>query len=119
MALSRFLVRSVAITAPATAVDRYGNEIDDWAGATVTLTSGWVSQRSTTELVDGERQAQTSDTILFLAANTVIGPRDRVVLDGIDTFAVAGVPHRAWTPTGEHHVEVALRRVDETMDRRS
>jgi len=119
MPLAGFLVRSVAIISPATAVDRYGNEVTDWAGASVTLTSGWVAQRQTSEEVDGERQAQTTGTVLFLAADTVIGARDRVVVDGIHTFEVSGAPHRAWTPRGEHHVEVPLRIVEETEVRRS
>lgn len=107
MTLASLLVHDVTITTPGYDTNRYGDEEKDWTEATTTTVKGWVSQRSGIEDRD-HREAQASDWVLFLHAGTTITALDRVTWSGI-TFEVDGPPNPAWSPRGEHHLEVPLR----------
>lgn len=110
MSLAALMVRDITILRAVTSTDRYGNvQADNWTHATTTATKAWVSQRFEGEELDG-RNAQIRDWVAFLPAGTVIDGGDRVRCDGM-TFEVIGPPHRAWRPSGEHHVEAQLRAV--------
>ena len=110
MSLQSLLVHDVTVVTPGSTTDRYGNTVADWATSTSTTVKGWITQSSGTENEDG-RDAQIGEWRLFLPAGTVVDGHARVEWGGI-TFEVVGPPERAWTPRGEHHVEVQLRVVE-------
>jgi hypothetical protein len=109
--IDRFFVREVQIVPPVTAgtADRYGSASVSFAGAGRTV-YGWVSQTGAEEPQSDGRDPLDTSLVLFLPEGTVITGRDRVILDDV-TYTVEGSPHRAWRPSGEHHVEVRLREV--------
>lgn len=107
MSLTALLVHDVTVVVPGAATSRYGDAIKDWATATRTSMKGWVARTATSE-VHGDREAQVSEWKLYLPAGTVIDGGDRVEWQGT-TFEVEGPPTHAWTPRGEHHLEVPLR----------
>lgn len=107
MTLTSLLVHDVTILTPSTDTDRYNDAVKDWGDATETGVKGWVSQRTQTEDHD-QREAQVSGWILYLHPDASITGKDRIVWEGI-TFEVDGPPNPAWTPRGEHHLEVPLR----------
>lgn len=110
MSLASLLIHDITILTPLDVENRYGGTDRIWDGATETAARGWVSQRSTTEEIVG-REAQVSDWVLFLHPEATITGLDRVRWGSI-TFEVAGEPLPAWTPRGQHHIEVPLRLVD-------
>jgi len=110
MSLETFLTSTVTILTPAWVTSaRYNSERADWDHASEVDTTGWLTETSTSEDLNG-RDAIVTGWRLFLPAGTEITGSDRVVVDGA-TFEVEGQPHSATTPAGEHHVEVSLRRV--------
>lgn len=110
MSLAGLLVQDVTIITPGASVNRYGDDAKDWATATSTPTKGWVARRSQRE-VNGNREAEVSEWVLYLDTSSTITGADRVEWQS-QTFEVDGPPIHAWTPRGEHHIEVALRMVD-------
>lgn len=101
---------TVTIVRPGTDVTRYKHTANDFTDEeTETETTGWFSQTSTTETVDG-RDVTTTSYRLSLAADEVITAADKVTVDGV-TYEVDGDPHHAQTPRGAHHIECVLRRV--------
>lgn len=103
------LVRDVILTRGVVgAADRYGNATATFSGDDEAV-KGWLSQTSRTENLDG-REAQIEETVLFLAAGSDVTGVDRVTIDSV-SYMVDGPPRRAWTPRGEHHVELTLRQV--------
>lgn len=110
MSLQSLLVHDVTVVTPGSTTDRYGNLVPDWAASTSTTVKGWISQSSGSEDENG-RDAQIGEWTLFLPAGVEIDGRARVAWSGV-TFEVVGPPRRAWTPRGEHHVEVQLRVVE-------
>ena len=107
MGLTSLLVHDVGIVTAGTTTSRYGDAEKDWSTATTSTVKGWVSQRSAAEDRD-HREAQASDWILYLHPGTTITPFNRVTWSGI-TFEVDGPVNPAWSPRGEHHLEVPLR----------
>lgn len=107
MTLASLLVHDVTLIEPGETTDRYSNTVKDWDNTTDTVVKGWVSQRSALEDHD-QREAQVSDWILYLHPDAAITGEYRVSWSGI-TFEVDGPPNPAWTPRGEHHLEVPLR----------
>jgi hypothetical protein len=107
MSLAGLLVHDVTILRATTTTDRYGNLTVTWSTPTETAVKGWISQRSRSE-ENTQRDAQISDWVLFVPADTDIVGGDRVTWNGV-TYEVDGPPWRAWTPRGEHHVEASLR----------
>jgi head-tail adaptor len=105
--LTSLLVHDVVILTAGSGTDRYGATVKDWATATSETVKGWVSQRSATE-DHGNREAEVSDWVLYLHPGTDITAKNRVTWSGI-TFEVDGPPNPAWSPRGEHHLEVPLR----------
>jgi hypothetical protein len=108
MGLANLFVHDVTLLRAEPTTDANGFTIK---GDTVeTAVRGWVTQQSSTEVVDG-REAQVSSWVAFLPADVDVVGVDRVTWSGV-TFEVDGAPRRAWTPRGEHHVEVPLKVVD-------
>ena len=106
MSLTNLLVRDVTIITPTVRTDGYGDSQPNWTGATETTAPGWLAQSSSSENRDGRNS--TSTTLgLFLPAGTVITAHNRVRIDGV-IYEVVGAPVSAWTPRGEHHLEVPL-----------
>lgn len=111
MTLTSLLVHDVTILTAASTTDRYNNTVKDWGNATERDVRGWVSQRSQLEDHD-QREAQVSDWILYLDAGDPITGANRVRWNdpaSAVTFEVEGPPNPAWSPRGEHHVEIPLR----------
>lgn len=111
MSLRSLLVHEVAILRPALGTNRYGDASKNWVAAVETETNGWVARRSESEDRAQGREAQLSEWVLMLDADTDIQGGDRVVW-GTTTFEVDGPPNHAWTPRGEHHIEASLRLVE-------
>lgn len=109
--IDRFFVREVQIVPAVTSAtaDRYGSETVTHAAAGRTV-MGWTSQTGQAEPQSNLRDPLVTDLVLFLPAGTVITGRDQVILDDV-TYTVEGSPHRAWQPSGEHHLEVRLQEV--------
>lgn len=108
MSLRSLLVHDVTVVVASTATDGNGFTKKTWT--TGDTLRGWITQQSSTEVLDG-REAQVSSWVLFVETAATVEGVDRVTWDGL-TFEVDGTPRRAWTPRGEHHVEVPLRVVD-------
>lgn len=108
MSLTSLLVHDVIVTTP-TIVDDNGDQTTTWDDATSTRERWWVEQRTTTEILEN-RAAVVGDWFGFAAPNSVVTPRARVTWGDL-VFEVDGDPWPAWTPRGEHHIEVRLRRV--------
>lgn len=107
MTLTSLLVHDVTILTAPTTTNRYNDAEKDWDNATSAAVKGWVSQRTQLEDHD-QREAQVSDWILYVDSGVTITGANRVQWSGI-TFEVDGPPNPAWTPRGEHHLEVPLR----------
>lgn len=110
MSLAALLVRPVTIVHPVVAEDRNGARQVSWSGATTTTSRGWLSQVDASEDIV-HRDGELTRWVLFLPAGTDITAQDRVTIDGA-TFEVDAPPHPAWSPRGEHHLEVQLRRME-------
>jgi hypothetical protein len=109
--IDRFFVREVQIVPAVTSAtaDRYGSASVTFAAAGRTV-MGWVSQTAAEEPQSDLRDPLVTSLVLFLPPDTAITGRDRVILDDV-TYTVEGTPHRAWRPSGEHHLEVRLQEV--------
>lgn len=107
MTFTSLLVHDVTLIAPGTGAGRYGDAVKDWTTATEVDTKGWVARTGQNE-VNGDREAQVSEWVLFLHPEETITGAYRVRWSGL-TFEVDGPPMPAWTPRGEHHIEVPLR----------
>ena len=106
MTLAALLVRTVTIHHAGTRVDAYGDTIVDWSTSTDVTAPGWLAYTSGIEILDG--RAATSTTMsLSLPAGTTIDAADRVTIDGT-TYDITAEPMSAWTPRGEHHIEINL-----------
>jgi hypothetical protein len=69
---------------------------------------GRLGQQVTVETLTGGPRTEQTSWLLYLPAGAVIGPQDRVVVDGV-TYEVDGQPYRALDGAGaEHHVEARL-----------
>lgn len=107
MTLTSLLVHDITIVTPGSTTDRYSNTVKDWSTSTSEVVKGWISQRDGSEQLD-HREAQISGWVLFLHTGSTITAFDRVTWSGI-TFEVDGPINPAWSPRGEHHLEVPLR----------
>jgi hypothetical protein len=109
MAIDHFMITPVTIVHPGTLTDRYGDTRPDWAAATETETTAWLTQLEVSEQLL-RRDAEVADHRLFVRPDVTVAAGDRVVGDGL-TFEVVGPPHKARTPTAVHHIEAMLRSV--------
>jgi head-tail adaptor len=107
VSLLSLLIHDVTLQTPTRTENRYGDAAKtSW---TVETVKAWISQSSRTEDSEG-REAAVSSWVLYVDADTTVSTDMRVVWRGL-TFEVDGPPLPAWTPRGEHHQEVTLRRV--------
>lgn len=104
MSLASLMIRTVDIITPGVRTDGYGDPQPNWMTATESTTSGWLAQQSSTENVDG-RNTTSSTLVLVLPAGTAVTARDRVRIDAT-VYELVSEPLSAWTPRGEHHIEV-------------
>lgn len=86
--------------------DEYGNDVRDWAHATIVGVLGLVQQTQSVE-VTLDRDTVIADWLLFLPASTTIDARARIS-DGTNTWEVIGNPNVVRTPRGPHHIECRL-----------
>jgi hypothetical protein len=105
--LSSLLVQDVIVRRNAAATtDAEGNTTRP-ADDDVTY-RGRLGQQAAVETLTGSPTTEQVRWLLYLPAGATIGPRDRVVVDGV-TYEVDGQPYRALDGTGaEHHVEARL-----------
>lgn len=106
MSLLGLMVRPVAILSPGVRTDAFGDSQPTWDSPTEVDVEGWLSQEASIQNLDGRRAASTTKG-LTLPAGTPITFADRVRIDGI-VYKLTGQPTSAWTPRGEHHMEVQL-----------
>lgn len=112
MSIDGFYTLPVTVLRATAGTPKYGNTTLDWTSPTSTATYGWLAQRGSTEPVaTGRSSIVITDQVLFLPSDTDVTERDRIEVDG-RTYAVTGIPVRARTPQGVHHLEVALRAVE-------
>lgn len=109
MSLQSLMVRTVDIIHAGARTDAYGDSQPNWSTASETTTNGWLAQQTSIEDRDG-RNATSSTLVLFLPADSAITARDRVRIDGI-VYELVSAPLSAWTPRGEHHLEVFVQLV--------
>jgi head-tail adaptor len=100
------MVRDVDILTAGTRTDVYGDSQPDWTTPTTVTVKGWLAWSSSIEVLDG-RDATSSTLTLTVPAGTPITARDRVSIDG-RIYEINGEPMPAWTPRGEHHIEMFL-----------
>lgn len=110
MTLASLLVRPVTILTAGTRVDDFGDKQPDWTTPTTFDVLGWLAYSTGNEVLDG-RNATTTYLSLTLPPATPINAQSRVLIEG-RTYSVDAEPMAAWTPRGEHHIEVALVIVD-------
>lgn len=109
MSFASLLVEDITIVHAGQTVDRYQDTTDDWSTATRVAVKGRLQQTSTTEVTVG-RDTVMADWTLFLGADAVIGPSDRVEANGA-TYEVVGQPAVVYGRAAPHHLEVRLRSV--------
>lgn len=107
MSLATLLVRDVDILTAGIRTDAYGDTQLDWTAPTTVTVKGWLGPAISFEDLNG-RDATVSTFPLTLPEGTPITARNRVRIEG-RTYEVDGEPNFAWTPRGEHHVEVAVK----------
>lgn len=110
MSLATLMVRDVDVITAGIRIDAYGDPQVDWTLATEITVPGWLAWLSSIEVLDG-RDATSTTLSLTIPAGTPITALDRVRIDG-RLYEVNGEPMSAWTPRGEHHVEVFLAVID-------
>lgn len=106
MSLATLMIRDVDVITAGTVLDIYGDPQVDWTVATEVTVPGWLAWLSSIEVLDG-RDATSTTLSLTIPAGTPITALDRVRIDG-RIYEVNGEPMSAWTPRGEHHIEVWL-----------
>jgi hypothetical protein len=105
VSLDRLLTQPVSvISAGAPTTDPYGNEIP--SDGTATTYFGRLEQTAATE-VTRDRDAVTSDWVLYLPPHATVSAYDHVVARG-SRFEVLGSPDVLQTPRGAHHLAVRL-----------
>lgn len=110
MSLASLLVRTATVITPRATTDDRGDEVTTWVAATEQTVKCWIGRKSEGESFTPGRDALAEQVAARMPAGTVIDGRCRVRIDG-ELYEVDGEPNRAWTPRGEHHVRVPLRRV--------
>lgn len=108
MSFLGLLVHDVYIVTADESTDDYGNTVYDWGAlATRTTSKAWITQTATNE-DRADRQTPAAQWVCFLPAGTAVNYRNRI--EWVDNaFEVDGLPLSAWTPQGEHHLQVPLR----------
>lgn len=106
MSLATLMVRTVTVITAGTRTDAYGDPQPNWATATEATVPGWLATSTSIETLDG-RDATSTSLTLTVPAGTAVTARNRVRIDG-RTYEVDGEPRSAWTPRGEHHIEMLL-----------
>lgn len=107
--IERFFVHEVEVLRAPSETDRYGDTRPDWAAATATTVSGWLTSVNTAEVTDG-REAISTEWSLSLPADVDIDAADRVRRGGA-TYEIVGDVEAAPTPAGTHHQVLRLRTV--------
>lgn len=110
MSLERLLrTRQVVIIRAARVEDPYGDVELDWANATRTVTTGWLSQGSSVELLVARDTVVTVSQV-YLPKEADVDRQDRLEVDG-ELYDIVGKPNLAHSPRGPHHLEVTVREV--------
>jgi hypothetical protein len=108
MSLVGFLTETVTVYSPSfDAMDAYGNP---QPGTETSDTYPARLEALTSEELVRDRDTVVADWRVFLPADAVVSPFDRIEADG-KSFEVHGDPIEQRAPRGIHHVEVALKRV--------
>lgn len=111
MSLARLMTDTGTIVRAAQVANRFGGTDLDWDNATEVDTLCWLSDGSSSEIIDG-RDALVSSFRLYLPPDADITGRDRFRKNGI-TYLVDGAITTAARPgKGVHHLEAALKLVE-------
>lgn len=110
MSIEAFFVHDITVRRAAEVAGRGADTVADWANGSETTINGWIAQQSRSDSRTN-RGGDVSGWLLQAPGTTDIRPGDRLEWKGF-TFDVEGRPNPAWTPKGEHHVEVNLRLVE-------
>lgn len=92
--------------------DVHGNAKDSWGDPVVQAVHGWAPPVPSAEPFESGRNAVTWDLDLYCPLGFVVGPRDRVVVDGVEYDVVGGLEdftHGPWQWAAG--VRVSLKRV--------
>lgn len=108
---ARLLPLTVTKVRPAQTTDRYGNAVYDYgAAAARTSIAAWIDQASASEDTPDGRDAIEGGWKL-ITNHTGLDPLDRIEWDSA-AYELDGPAWPVHTPTGLHHVEAQLRRVE-------
>ena len=110
MSILRFFIHDVTVQRATSMAGRGADVVADWSNVDEVSFRGWMTQQSTGDSRPG-RTGDVSGWLLQAPAGVDVRPGDRVMWRG-RTFSVEGNPMPAWTPRGEHHIEVSLRLVE-------
>ena len=114
MSFAGLLVHDTYIVTAVESEDDYGNVVPDWGPVAARVAAkAWITQLGTSE-DRNDRQTPTAQWIAFYAAGTAVSFTNRIEW-GDRAFEVDGLPLEAWTPRGEHHIEVPLRFTGATL----
>lgn len=69
--------------------DAHGNPVDGYAPAVDLLVHGWAPPSGSTEPFEAGRNAVIRDLDVYAPAGTVVGPQDRITVQGI-VYEVVG-----------------------------
>lgn len=104
-----FLVRQVGILRAPLLASEFNDSIRDWDSATiVSTTNGWVPPEIQFYEINKDREHYYDEIRLYLLPNVDLLYTDRCIMEE-DTYQVLGRPSKAFTPLGNHHLEVRLR----------
>lgn len=108
MSFESLLVHDTYIVTPDESTDDHNNTVYDWGvAATRVAAKAWITQIATDEN-RADRQTPGATWVAFLRAGSEVGFANRIEWGDL-VFEIDGLPRRAWSPSGEHHVEVPLR----------
>ena len=113
MSIQSMMTDDVTIITPNYVTDSRNNKAKNWVGAAEVAEKGWMAQTNASASFDElspNREGTLTEWRLFLRSSAIIDNRCRVRYLG-DLFDVVGLPHKAKTPQGFHHIEVPLRLV--------
>lgn len=101
---------TVTVITPATTVDRYGNSVEDWTGATSVAVPGCLFAPGGSSEDRDARSAVSTQGNVYAPEGTVVSPECRLAIRE-ETWEVNGAP-QVWQGLGVGGIEIPVRKVD-------